>query len=540
MVSNEKVAELISKLQSQTLKLQLLNDLEEISNSTTDLKSLQKEIINLTVRTLKVKYAFIFSYNKGDQDEFHLEATNDADSFEDKELLRLVCGDVVKNRRQVIINDTRMHKRLRHAKISNIIALPLLFNKEHTGTFIVMNKERPFKKRDLSLFSIICKFSSTAFQHAQGYAQLEEKTKELDVIYNIDRLRDTIKDFNVMMDAVLQELAQVIDAKLSFFMLYSRKSNKTDLKVSGKLKSSAFVKNNMNILYELARSTLNNGETVQYADLNRDIYSALCTPIMIDNDTMGVFGVINSNNPQGFTRLDKNLLNAVAKQADSAVYDDMEKSALKSVFQRYVAPEVIEQMLAEPDKDYMKVQRHDMTVMFSDLRGFTSMSESLPPERIVEILNEHFDAMTKCILRHRGTLDKFVGDEIMALFGAPIPQEAHALKAIKTALDMQQAQGELEKKWKKEGLTVKMGIGINTGDAVIGNIGCSVRTDYTAIGDTVNTGARLCSAAAGGQILISESTYQEVKKSVKVERLEPITVKGKSKPIQIYNVVGLL
>ncbi|MBI5398396.1 GAF domain-containing protein [Candidatus Woesearchaeota archaeon] len=540
MTSQRKVEKLISKLQSQSIRLQLLSDLEEISNSTTNIKVLLKEILSLTVRVIQVQYGFVVFYDKGGHEEFKLAASNEADAYPDKELLKLISADVIKNHRPVIINDTKMHKRLRHGKVKNIIALPLMFNKEPTGTFIILNKRKPFKKRDLALFSIICRFSSTALQHAKGYQELEEKNKELDVIYTVDQIRDTIKDFNVMMETVLQELARVIDAKLAFFMLYNRKSNKTDLKVSGKLKSSVFVKNNTNVIYELTRSTLNNGETMEFGGLNHDIYSALCTPVMIDNDTMGVFGVINSNNTHGFSSLDKKVLNAVAKQADSAVFEDMEKSALKGVFQRYVSPEVIEQMLNEPEKDYMKVQRHDISVLFSDLRGFTALSDKLAPEKIATLLNEHFDAMTQCILRHRGTLDKFVGDEVMAFFGAPIHQEAHALKAIKAALDMQHAQMELEKKWKKEGITVRLGIGINTGDAVVGNIGCNVRTDYTVIGDAVNIAARLCSAAAGGQILISEDTYQEVKKSVRVEKLAPIQVKGKSKPIQIYSVTGLL
>lgn len=540
MVSQEKVEKLLSKLRSQSLKLQLLSDLEEVANATTRMQVLLKEFLSLTVRTIQVQYGFVVFYNKGEREEYSLAASNDADAYQDKELLKLISADVIKNRRPVIINDTKMHKRLRHGKVKNVIALPLMFNKEPTGTFIILNKRKPFKKRDLALFSLICKFSSTALQHAKGYQELEEKNKELDVIYTVDRIRDTIKDFNVMMEAVLQELAQVINAKLAFFMLYNRKSNKTDLKVSGKLKSSAFVKNNTNIIYELTRSTLNSGETMEFSDLNRDIHSALCTPVMIDNDTMGVFGLINSSNPRGFSKLDKNVLNAVAKQADSAIFEDMEKSALKRVFQRYVSPEVIEQMLNEPEKDYLKVQRHDVSVVFSDLRGFTSLSEQLPPEKIAGMLNEHFDAMTKCILHHRGTLDKFVGDQVMAIFGAPIYQEAHALKAIKAAIEMQHEQEILEKKWKKEGIIVKIGIGINTGDAVVGNIGCNVRTDYTVIGDAVNVAARLCSAAAGGQILISEETYQEVKKSVKVEKLTPIQVKGKSKPIQIYSVLGLL
>jgi class 3 adenylate cyclase len=416
-----------------------------------------------------------------------------------------------------------------------------MFGKEPVGVFMIMNKQKQlFKKRDFLIFNIISKFTAVAIQHAQGCRELEQKDTELATIYAVDRIRDTIKDFNTMMDAILQEITHRINSKLAFFLLYNRKTNKTELKVSGKLKSSTFVHNNANQIYDISRQTLNKGELTEFKNVNRDIVSAMCTPIVVSDETMGVFGVINPESGADFSATDKNLLNAVAKQSDSAVFADLEKNELKTAFQRYVSPDVIEEILSDPEKNYMKTDKRTMSVLFSDLRGFTAMSEKLEPEQVVEILNEHFEVMSEIILRNRGTLDKFVGDEIMALFGAPIYTESHALKAIKTALEMQKAQDELSKKVKRKfGIEIDIGIGINTGDMVVGNIGCRQRMDYTVIGDSVNIAARLCTSAKAGQILISETTYAEVKKLVKVEELQPITVKGKSKPLHIYNVVAL-
>jgi class 3 adenylate cyclase len=542
MASTDKLKRLVAKIRAQDTRLQVLNELINIESSTKELYQMLKDVLLLSVKALNVEYGFLVLYNKDNKNPFEYGATNAAEQFTDKTLVRDISNNIVKTRKPVIINDTRLHKRLRKCKIKNIIALPLLLGKEPIGVFVIMNKYKHlFKKRDLILFTMICKFTAIAIEHAKGNLEIEEKNKELQTIDAIDRIRDTIKDFNTMMEAVLQEITEVINAKLAFFLLYDKRTNKTELKVSGKLKSSTFAHNNAESIYEMSRSALNQGELTEFSDVNKDIKSAICTPIVVNDDTTGVFGVINSDSPKGFGKMDKNLLNTVAKQSDSAVFEDIEKSEIKKAFQRYVNPEVIDEILADPEKNYLKTDKREITVLFSDLRNFTALSEKLDAEDVVEILNEHFETMTEIILKNRGTLDKFVGDEIMALFGAPVYTETHALKAIKTALDMQKAQNALSRKIKKKfGIDVNIGIGINTGDMVVGNIGCKQRYDYTVIGDSVNIAARLCDNASAGQVLITEKTYAEVKKLVNAEELEPIKVKGKSKPLQIYNVAGLV
>jgi adenylate cyclase len=182
-------------------------------------------------------------------------------------------------------------------------------------------------------------------------------------------------------------------------------------------------------------------------------------------------------------------------------------------------------------------------VLFSDIRGFTTFSESHQPEEVVAMLNEILTEQVKVVFKYNGTLDKFVGDELMAFFGAPgdMHLKTHASVAVKTAIEIQAKLKALQEKWgkeKKEPLYI--GIGINTGDMVVGNMGSLERMDYTVIGDNVNLAARLCSAAAKDEIIISEAVYEQVRAEVKAEKLEPISVKGKAKPISIYRVISVI
>ena len=155
------------------------------------------------------------------------------------------------------------------------------------------------------------------------------------------------------------------------------------------------------------------------------------------------------------------------------------------------------------------------------------------------MLNDHFNVMTEIILKNKGMVDKFIGDAIMAVWGAPLFMESQAFRAIKASLEMQQAQKELEKKYAKQGLSFQMGIGINTGEAIIGNVGSDLKMDYTIMGDMVNTAARICSAAKPNQVLISENTYRESRKSIRSVKLNPIDAKNKSHPVQVYEVLSI-
>ena len=223
--------------------------------------------------------------------------------------------------------------------------------------------------------------------------------------------------------------------------------------------------------------------------------------------------------------------------------EEKEKLWIKQAFSHYLSKEVINELMNDPSKLKLGGERKNLSVIFSDVRGFTKFSESHQPEEVVAMLNEILTEQVGVVFKYNGTLDKFVGDELMAFFGAPgeIHLTDHALVAVRTAIDIQLKLKEIQQKWVKEKKDpLQIGIGINTGDMVVGNMGSSERMDYTVIGDNVNLAARLCSAASGDEIIISGMTYEKVKDQIQVEKLEPILVKGKAQPIPIYKVIGLL
>jgi adenylate cyclase len=220
-----------------------------------------------------------------------------------------------------------------------------------------------------------------------------------------------------------------------------------------------------------------------------------------------------------------------------------QKRIIKRIFSYYVHPSVVNQLISNPDVVRLGGEKREMTVLFTDLWNFTTISEAYPPEFIFDILNEYFEAMTKVIFKYGGTLDKYIGDAIVAFWGAPIYHPDHALRACLCALKMQFELEKLRIKWEKEGKPLLyMRVGINTGEMIVGNLGGYGRFNYTVIGDSVNLGARLeaVNKEFGTNIIISEYTYEKVKDFFKVRELGSIVVKGKTKSVKIYELLDVL
>jgi adenylate cyclase len=216
-----------------------------------------------------------------------------------------------------------------------------------------------------------------------------------------------------------------------------------------------------------------------------------------------------------------------------------EKRQVKRLFSRYVAKDVYDQLLADPNRAALGGRRREMTVLFSDVRGFTAMSEKATPEEVVGQLNEYFSRMVQVLFAHRGTLDKFVGDMVMGLFGAPLDDPDHAEHAVQAALAMTRELDALNAEWAAAGRPVlDIGIGISTGEMVAGNIGSEAIMSYTVIGDRVNLGARLESLNKeyGTRIIISEATRDALKGRYDIHPLGEVVVKGKSRPVAIFEV----
>ena len=216
-----------------------------------------------------------------------------------------------------------------------------------------------------------------------------------------------------------------------------------------------------------------------------------------------------------------------------------DRREINNLFGRYVSPQVASEILSLANADQLKLggTRREVTVMFADMRGFTAMSERLGPEEIVATLNKYLSVLIERVLANEGMINKFAGDNIMAVWNAPQDQPDQALLAVKAAIEGQQAMESMPQDESQP--KVQFGIGINTGPAVAGNVGSEGRTEYTIIGDAVNLASRLCSNAPGGQVWIGPHTYEVVKNEVEVEALEPQKFKGKAEPIPVYRALRM-
>ena len=218
-----------------------------------------------------------------------------------------------------------------------------------------------------------------------------------------------------------------------------------------------------------------------------------------------------------------------------ALEDISDVSKVKNTFKRYVSKQVVDELLGDDGKLNLGGEQREVTILFTDIRGFTSMSEKMKPERVVTTLNEYFSDMIDIVFKNNGTLDKIIGDELMVLYGAPISGDNDTVRAVETAVEMQHKIKELniDRKKRKEP-PILVGAGINKGLVVSGNIGSRDLMDYTVIGDTVNVASRLCAAAGPGEIMVSRSVYGATKKEFSYDKLEPIKVKGKEKKVPVF------
>ena len=270
--------------------------------------------------------------------------------------------------------------------------------------------------------------------------------------------------------------------------------------------------------------------------------SAMCAPLLGTSRMFGVLYVDNMEKASAFTQEELNVFALLAAQAGAAIDNAMahEKIARNSVqraaLERFLSPEVAEMVAANPEARLGGVNQM-VTVMFADIRGFTAMSELMEPGRVVEILNEYFTRVSDVILDCGGMIDKYIGDAVMAVFGAPISKGHDAQNAVTAAIQIQRLLIELNRDaalrhWPE----LRVGMGINTGIVTAGNIGSPRRLDYTVVGDTVNTASRLMASAAGQQILISHATAVELDGKFDLEELPTLCLKGRIEPVHLFSV----
>jgi adenylate cyclase len=222
------------------------------------------------------------------------------------------------------------------------------------------------------------------------------------------------------------------------------------------------------------------------------------------------------------------------------VAEQSDKRFVKELFGRYISPQIAKEIVSRADAGDLRLggEEREVSVLFADIRGFTRISEQLSPEAIVNMLNTYLSVVAEAVVHHDGIVNKFAGDNIMAVWNAPQSQPEHALLAVRAAWEAKEKLAELRQRDARS-LPVQFGIGINTGVALAGNIGSVGRSEYTVIGDSINTASRICSSTPGGEIWIGAETYNQTRDHIETEQLEPQQVKGKAAPISVYRVTAL-
>jgi adenylate cyclase len=373
---------------------------------------------------------------------------------------------------------------------------------------------------------------------------LLEISKELSKQQELDRLLDKVVDFTFQIMNVDRVSILLLEPKTNELVPRISKS-RTGSSGAGKHVPQSIarkaVEERVAILSDNAAADERfKGKSI----LIQSVRSAMCTPLMgTDQKVLGILYVDNRTATHSFADEDLEFLIAFGSLAAVGVENSQRSEQLRrealvlSNFQRYFAPNLAAQIAQQEGAVQLGGTKRPVVIFFSDIRGFTRLSETMGPDAIATLLTEYFTEMVEIVFEHSGTLDKFMGDAIMALWGAPIAHEDDADRAMSCAVDQLTALEKLNVKWKNEGRPeLGIGIGINFGEVFSGNIGSNRRLEYTVIGDAVNTASRLCSSARPNEILISESFYQQLKNPPTVKALEPVRVKGKSKKVQVYRV----
>ncbi len=277
------------------------------------------------------------------------------------------------------------------------------------------------------------------------------------------------------------------------------------------------------------------------------IRSTMSVPLLFGDSLLGLMYLDSQIATNAFTEKDLQIFTGIANQAAGAIQNARlaanieEEAGVRARFERLLSPNLVDQVVAGSLRMEKGGENRIVTVMFTDIRGFTSMSEKMDAQAVIAMLNEYFEEMVDVLFNHQGTLDKYVGDEIMALFGAPVLLPEDPVNAVACAVEMQKRLREFNRlRQMRNDAPIQIGIGINTGEAVFGALGSTKTMQYTVVGDTVNVASRLCSLAQAGEIIVSEDTHRLLDNRFETVELPPARVKGKAAEIQVYNVAGFV
>lgn len=536
--------DVLADLADKEKKLKLIMDIDHIRDTVHDPTAMLAAIVNLLAEDFNADLCLLSLLDR-ESGEIELKAMRkrnaalgNLDQLVDREL----TAEVMKLKHVTIwkqAEDPLANRDLPDG--SEIAAVPIIMgDNQMLGAMLLVRIASAFSAVEVKRLSMAEDQIDSAVIQGYEYQELQQRNRELETIYRIDHIRDRNLSFEELLNTVLYELQDVLDAEMGFIMLYNNEGQNLEMRASTHedlFQLSPYVET----VQAAAIKALDEGKLICQNNLGDRLRSVMCLPLILNDKIIGVMGVVNRVNGSGFSANERRLLAAVGSQMDTAIFESIEKRHLRQVLGRSVDPRVMDKLLENSETDFLKGERRVVTVLYADIRGSTSLAENTEPELLVGFINDYLGAMTEVVLENQGTLDKFVGDEVMAIFNAPIDQEDHALLAVKAGLAMQRAHREVIQRWLDKGVEASpIGVGIATGDLIVGEMGSKQRTDYTVIGRAANLGARICSAAQAGQVLVSPVTYDLVKDKVEAEGVEGLQFKGVAGRMTVFNIKQVL
>jgi len=376
----------------------------------------------------------------------------------------------------------------------------------------------------------------------QANRQLELRLRDLNALHGIGRSVTALLDHDGLLTRVVEAALYITGAEEGALYLIDEAKRQLREQVALHRSNSHCPRSASEKSLLCARQAIRAVQPVSAA-------ATLYVPLVVGARVLGALGVDNSNTARYFSEHDKQMLQALGDYAAIAIQNarlfreleaskEREKQQLRNLFEHYVSPRVVERMIASPECASLGGTSQAVTVLFADIRGFSGFVGRTQPELLVQVLNRYMAAAATAVLAEDGTLDKFMGDAVMAIFNAPLLQPDHALRAAKAALAIQQSVAEVHREL-AEPLRLQFGIGVSSGQAVVGNIGTAQLMNYTAVGDCVNVAKRLQEAARGGQTLLDAKMYDLVRGCVRANALGVVEVKGHAIPEPVYELVGL-
>jgi adenylate cyclase len=570
-LGKERLYENIARLRDFELKI--LQQVSRVAISPFDFNRIQDDMMDLIMDVIHTDAGSIILMNE-DTGLLEFKVTKGEKGEEIKRYTLKpgegIAGWSFQNKKPVIANDVLKDSRFKKSisreleyQTHNILCVPLFVKNKAIGVLQVINKEFniPFGDDDLRILTILANNLSIVIENARLFNTSLKKISELNTISEVSRNINSILDLDPLLEVVMENATQVMKAEASSVLLLDENERELIFRIALGEKREKVKKIRLKVGKGIAGWVAKTGKAMIINDVKKEprfnqsvdkktgfkTRAILCVPLFSKEKMIGVIQVINKHENLPFTNEDEELLNTFACHAaisieNAKLYESIrEEERKRGIYQRFFSPQVVDEVMSKSKTLSLGGRRQNVTVLFSDIRDFTEITEAKSPEYIVEMLNEYFAEMIEIVFKYGGTLDKFIGDGLMAIFGAPIYYKDHAVRGVTAAIEMKERLKAINKRNRKRGyIEIYVGIGINTGSVIAGTIGSEKRMEYTVVGNEVNIANRLQGIAQGGQILITENTCRELKGlKVEIDKLKQIQVRGKRGVMDIYEVKSL-